>query len=313
MIKGTNHNSGSSLKCETLAHCPICNSDEIRQELEGYDYETQTGSYGIWMCRDCHIRFTNPRPIESEIPKLYDQRETLDFRQSSHFLEKIRMHQHQRRIGALMNKLSLPPKAKVLDYGCGDSTFSLALADHFEVTAVDFDPKAPPVLQQPRKTAFAIHYQQIQEWSGTNDSRYDLIILRHVLEHTSLPGDLLHGLGERMNEGGYLLIEVPNYNTIWVRLFKRFWSGLYLPRHYYHFTKDTLPKVLPSQFEIISLRGMHGPQIGRSLAYLTGGSLTNTSLLGLILYPWQILGDLVAGRTNNLQCIARKSGGKEHE
>jgi len=62
------------LRTETLQHCPICRGTSLRRLLVAPDYESHSGVYGIDECGECTTAFTNPRPVEDELPKLYEKR-----------------------------------------------------------------------------------------------------------------------------------------------------------------------------------------------------------------------------------------------
>ena len=46
-----------------------------------------------------------------------------------------------------------------------------------------------------------------------------------------------------LKPGGFLCIEVPNFNGIWRVIFGRYWLPLLMPQHLFHFTPDSLQRV----------------------------------------------------------------------
>jgi hypothetical protein len=66
----------------------------------------------------------------------------------------------------------------------------------------------------------------------------------HALEHVHDPLATVRKLRGLLAPGGILQIEVPNIGGAEARMFGRLWRGLDVPRHYIHFTPDTLSQLL---------------------------------------------------------------------
>ncbi|MBU0536480.1 MAG: class I SAM-dependent methyltransferase [Nanoarchaeota archaeon] len=75
-------------------------------------------------------------------------------------------------------------------------------------------------------------------------SRYDVIVLRHVLEHINNPKDILLYIKDKLKDKGVLFIKIPNYGSAESALFKRYWGSIDAPRHRVHFTKNGIKKLL---------------------------------------------------------------------
>ena len=288
------------LKSEELTSCPVCGSLEIAMILKGCDYESGTGDYRIDRCSACGIRFTNPRPQKKDLHKLYDTRNSPDFVRVGPIINLLRSI-------SLKNSLARIFKfggsnLKVLDFGCGDGFFSLQLQRHSQchsLTACDFH-DSPPVSLRNRDD---IQYCSFEELYQTGD-RYNLIVCRHVLEHLTEPAQGIRKLQNALFPGGILMVEVPNFDTIWRKICGRYYYGLYLPRHLFHFDANTLKMVLEN-FELLMEYTSHTPVLGRSLGYLLGTSLNNLGLPGLMTYPLQVLCDRLMGSSTVLGMIVK--------
>ena len=302
------------LQTETLNRCPICTGAHLHRMLTAPDHETHMGTYGIDECADCGAAFTNPRPLESELPKLYEQRSTADFPRMDGLVQRLRDHAIDR---YLNGQLGNSPAAgstdvRTLDFGCGDGALVRGLVRlgrardcKVDVTAVDFHHVAPPALADAEPT---VHYQSNDDWHA-NPGRYDAIFLRHVLEHHPQPLRLLGELAATLRPNGRLFIEVPNRRSVWARVFGSTYSGYYLPRHLLHFDAPSLRTTIErSGMTCATLALAHTPLIGRSLGYLSGRDIGNTGLLGLASYPLQVTTDLIAGKSTTLRAIATPHG-----
>jgi SAM-dependent methyltransferase len=73
------------------------------------------------------------------------------------------------------------------------------------------------------------------------DTKYDVVVMNHVLEHVGAPTALLEGLRSRMKEGGLVHIAAPNVACWEARLSG--W-GSYEPYHSIYFSPDTIRKTL---------------------------------------------------------------------
>jgi SAM-dependent methyltransferase len=295
------------LDIEELDKCPLCGGSEgLRDFLVTRDFETGTGEFPIQECTSCGLAFTNPRPTEQSLPLLYSGRDTSDFASGSRGIAQrlrdfsIRGYLRRRlpdREGGQLN---------VLDFGCGDGSLSLQAAtspSQPNVTSVDFHDQSPRLLAAPGVRAT---YQSYWNWRDT-PGQYDVIFLRHVLEHHPEPTRLLHELFRSLKKGGTLHIEVPNRTSIWARLFGSYFFAYYVPRHLSHFNAISLHRAIrESGFALTDAGNGHTPLMGRSIGNVLSKDIDNLGLVGLALFPLQVLADVVFGRSTTLRASARK-------
>lgn len=301
--------TSSNLETELLEHCPLCGGSR-HQLLEVPDFESGTGTYGVDACTACGVAFTNPRPLDRELWKLYASRGTADFAPRSAGLAawlRGRLIQHR-----LKHALSPRPgqSLRLLDYGCGDGSLvaesaSLARRNGFELEAlgVDFHTEPPPTLTSTPGTA----YLSMSEWEGA-DTSYDHIFVRHVLEHHSNPPQLLRMLAERLREGGSIHIEVPNRRSVWAQVFGAWFFPYYVPRHLFHFDAGSLRAVIErSGLHAVSIERGHTPAIGKSLGWWFSRPIDNLGVLGLATYPVQVAVDALARQSTTLLAKVRRA------
>ena len=194
----------------------------------------------------------------------------------------------------------------MLDYSTGNGRFAIAALEAFpgsRVHATDFQSEAPPAL----KTRGDILYFG-PEALAASANQYDLIILRHVLEHSHDPVSLIAELGSHLTQDGIIYVEVPNLESACARLFGSNWQGWYVPRHIFHFNRMSLEKVIQSA----GLDGKVGktelPQMGNFIALATGASLHNfwVKLAGGVLHPIQLLIEALNGSSSCLYAIIKR-------
>lgn len=298
------------LQTETLAGCPICAGTRLRHLLTAPDYESHTGEYGIEECEQCGAAFTNPRPLASELPKLYDERTTADFPRTRGLATRLREFAIDRYLSGQVGTLETTDEPlRALDYGCGDGALALGLVRYAgvhgrvpEVTAVDFHDTAPAAIANNT----AITYRQNATWHA-QPGQYDAIFLRHVLEHHPEPQQLLLELVATLRSRGRLFIEVPNRRSVWAAVFGRSYFGYYVPRHLIHFDATSLELLMrQAGGQSVRVTRAHTPLIGRSLGYLSGLDISNTGFIGLVSYPLQVVLDTICGRSSTLRATGSR-------
>ncbi len=289
------------LSKELLTGCPACGSKEISAEVSSRDFESDTGEYRVERCRQCHMRFTNPRPAMDANFALYRDRDSADYVRSGGIAQRLRALTIRRWIQKVIELCD--GHESVLDFGCGDGFFAVQLARFpafGDITAVDLHESAPQSLDGHHSVSYH-SYAQLQNV----DRRYHLVFCRHVIEHVAEPAAVTAELSRLTAPGGTLVVEVPNYRSVWRKLFGRYYFGLYLPRHLLHFDERVLTQMF-GQYRQIKLYRNHTPVLGKSLGYLTGLGIGNLGLIGLGLFPLQILVDSAVRSSSVLSLVLRK-------
>lgn len=295
-----------TLEIEKLDECPLCGCNELRDLIVTRDFQSGLGEFPIQDCPSCGLAFTNPRPTEKSIPLLYSGRDTPDFAAGIRsFTQRlrglsIRSYLRHRIPSAAGGQLD------VLDFGCGDGSLSFHATmgpTRPIVTSVDFHDHSPPLLSE---TGGRATYKSYWDWRG-NHERYDVIFLRHVLEHHPEPTRLLAELVQSLKPGGAVHIEVPNRRSIWAKIFGPNYFAYYVPRHLMHFDADSLARAInESGLKLEEIRKGHTPQIGGSLGNVLSKDIDNLSVLGVLLYPLQVLLDTAFGLSTTLRASARR-------
>lgn len=73
---------------------------------------------------------------------------------------------------------------------------------------------------------------------------YDCVTLWHVLEHLPDLHTAIDDIRRLLAPDGTLIIAVPNAASVQARFFGRNWLHLDVPRHLYHFTAESLSRLL---------------------------------------------------------------------
>lgn len=299
------------IELEEVRNCPVCKATgPWKPVVESEDFETRTGKYSIVACPSCDMQFTSPRPTEASIPALYDTRSTPDFapQANASLTQRLRNGVIDRYLAHSLGDRK--GTVRVLDFGCGDGALTVGVRRWTQrtgvatfTTAIDFHSEAPPAL-----AVADAPWEYLDFWTWRDrQAQYDVVFLRHVLEHHTHPAELLEQLKAALVPGGTLNIEVPNRNSVWSSVFGKYFFALYLPRHMMHFDIASLTRVVTSAgLQVEEVRKAHTPGMGRSIGQWLGMEIDNLGVLSLLLYPFQVCVDVLCGRSTTLRVKARR-------
>lgn len=146
------------------------------------------------------------------------------------------------RLFSVINELNEIDFNNLLDVGCGDGRLIHEINKNFaekELIGIDYSAKAID-LAKALNPKIASSYQQINISTQKIGKPFDIITMIEVLEHIN-PDEIevfLQGIADHLNETGTLIITVPS------KLHPR------LPKHYQHFSFESLNNTLKSHFRI---------------------------------------------------------------
>ena len=226
-----------------MVECFICGS-EMHPSLILSDerYETTPKKeFEIYECSECGLGKTHPLPDDLE--KYYHSQyyDGLKEKKKLSVIRKI----HSKYENLVEPDDLLPNNGKrLLAVGCGPGN-KLAQLDleGWDCTGVE-----------PNKEAaeYAISEHGLDVKNGTlsevsadlAEEEFDVIIFDHVFEHLPNPNKNLELCDELLAENGDLIIEVPNFDSWDRKLFGKYWGDHDVPRHIYHYTPDSLDRLL---------------------------------------------------------------------
>jgi len=110
------------------------------------------------------------------------------------------------------------PGDAVLDIGCGASQYPVWLVEKAEsVTCVDILPERVELARKNNVNP-KVSYEVMDVTQGLPDSRFDVAVCSHVLEHLDDPVAMLRALGEAVPR---LIVKVPLADDDWPKVVKR--------------------------------------------------------------------------------------------
>ena len=109
--------------------------------------------------------------------------------------------------------LKLPPKARILEIGCGTGHNLEMLAAFGKVDALELDDEARGIAE--RRLGRKVMSAPLPELAGVRDRRYDMIAALDVIEHIDDDQAAIGAIAAKLKPGGKLLMTVPAHQWMW--------------------------------------------------------------------------------------------------
>jgi 2-polyprenyl-3-methyl-5-hydroxy-6-metoxy-1,4-benzoquinol methylase len=235
---------------EILNQCPLCKGVDFYHYKTLNDYFLSGETFHLMKCNNCGFVFTNPRPKTENMSKYYQSSKYLSHSKSQKNLTSFLYNVVK--IYSLKTKYDIISqyyrKGKILDIGCGTGELLHYFKKKGWVT------KGIEPATEARNFAikkYDLDVSDEYELLNLNNQSYDVVTLWHVLEH-------IPGLSEQVGQIQYLLkkdgitvIALPNYLSWDAQHYDNFWAGYDVPRHLYHFSKNTISQLLSKHDMVI--------------------------------------------------------------
>jgi len=224
---------------KNLQICKICESEtKLRYVLE-FDYLLMSKlqeRQEIFRCKNCQSMETFPRYNNRELEKYYSTEYSTAVSKKNilRYLQQIKYTFDFRKI----MKHTSNKKIKIFDFGAGYGEFLAFLQErNIEVFGLEPTKLARDFVFQ--KLGVKLFPETAENFNFSE--KYDVVIMRHVLEHVSDPQKVLNEIFENgLGHNSICMIKVPNGNSLERKIFGRYWSCLDIPRHRFHFSKKSL-------------------------------------------------------------------------
>ncbi len=196
-------------------------------------------------CKNCGL-VINPWKVNQEIccklGKKY-QNLGLAFEYESkwrdlRFIDKLKIIQSYKKSGTL------------LDVGCGPGVFLEMAKEVYDCYGVDINFGH---CQKAKEKGVLNIFNGTLKNAKFENNFFDVIIALNVLEHIPSPMNELKEINRVLKKDGILMLEIPNIQSIWFKLFRKKWRQ-FLPDHYFYFSPDTITKYLQkTSFDVLKI------------------------------------------------------------
>ena len=276
--------------------------------------------FTVVRCRECDLRYTNPRPALADIGRFYyddyapHQAPNIQPKNPKPRGKWRRWITAKKQPNWERGEIDPVGQCRLLDFGCGAGVFLQRMHNRgWQAVGLDCSEKVVRYVREELKLPALV---------GTLPSpvlppgSFDLVTLWHSLEHVHRPLDVLREVHNLLAPGGKVLVAVPNIDSAPFHWFGSAWFGLDLPRHLTHFTPATLRKMLDRagfQFEAMQMvRHSYWLRQSAQLASRRGTispplSLLKFRLPSSIVSKWYLL----AGKSDSFVIMARKAAAEK--
>lgn len=242
-------------------NCNLCGEDNAKSISEKGQFDLPAN---VVICRNCGLTYLNPRWTKDTYLDFYTNHYDKYYRPN---IKNISVKESD--VNPIFERLS---KAKllinqplnILDVGSG-SGLNL---DYFKLKYPSsnfyaIEPSDTAVDMLERKGVEVISRDVDNEWHIPVQKKFDLIIMRHVLEHFSDPVGALQKVESTLSDNGILYIAVPNcFNPITPLL-----TNWFRVVHTYYFNKVTLNGIL-SKSGLNMISAAEGDDFNRGELYV---------------------------------------------
>lgn len=280
-------------KLELVGECDLCGLSETRQFIKTKDRNYGSGTFTYIQCVKCKLVWLSPRPIQSELYKYYPNvyrayqpsiaptftqsivRSFISNDLVSRFFIKDRLFHWKN-------------KGKILDVGCASGQYMHIL------NSWGWDSYGVEISERAVKAGLKSGLKKLKQ--GTLRSAkyqanyFEAVRFSHVLEHVPSPKLELRETLRVLKPKGKIIILIPNIDSLFFRIFRSFWYPLEAPRHFYHYSPETISKYLRKiGFKNVQVSFVQSPySLVRSLKYVYG--IKNVEKrYGIVMYPLALI------------------------
>lgn len=235
--------------------CPLCNGFDCIKILEFENVpilqnvilESQEeasaflkDSISLYLCKNCNNLFNNA----FKDYKLYGIKYDNSQNNSDSFIK------YMNNVIEFVKANTILDGKQILEIGCGQGDFLKLLSKDIACECFGFDPSFKQNSQEFKNIKF------FKEFFDKNaierfEEKFDLIIMRHIIEHIQYPGEMLDFLQESLEEKGKIYIEIPDLDYIVEN--NSFFDIIYEHCNYYN--AESISNLLKKHnFEIISIQ-----------------------------------------------------------
>jgi SAM-dependent methyltransferase len=210
--------------------CVVC-SGALEPALHGARDPQSGERFDVLRCSACRLGVIDPIPADLGRfygPAYYGKRHG--------FTAQYRCW---RRMRLLRRHVS--GDGRLLDVGCGEGDFlAFAARRGWRACGVERGER----LRDATQSGVTV-YGSVDELRGL--ATFDVVTLWHSFEHMTEPTQELDRVLELLDDGGTLILVVPDFGGIQAKTFGRSWFHLDVPRHVYHFSQRALIDLVESR------------------------------------------------------------------
>jgi SAM-dependent methyltransferase len=241
--------------------CPLCGNEAVRDWLRAPDrFHGRQQNFKLVRCSACSLVWLSDRPEPGEMRLHYtDAYHRVVWASGQNSPERW-----EDRKSALMQ---WKQSGRLVDLGCSSGAFLECMSsDAWKLHGVEMWAEGARTAEM--RSGAHVFVGNIVDAPFPSES-FDAITCFDVLEHLYEPWRVMARVAEWLKPGGIFYVLVPNVDSAEARAFGRYWNGLDLPRHLFHYSPESLKFLADSAGLLaVSLETHRNPSVEASMRYL---------------------------------------------
>ncbi len=222
--------------------CEICGSHKTIS-LFSFSNPRRIGNRKLSykQCQKCGLVFLAPKLSSQKLEQIYSSQEyftKLCQPATNSFIQKILSIRLFLEYDEFVQSNFKSSQGNLLDIGCGNGEFLYLMQKRgWDVSGAD---PSRVAVSNARKLVPGAKFKTGKIYDLKFSRKFDAITFWHVLEHEPRPLKFIKSLVNLVSPKGKIFLEVPNSDSLLLRLFKSDYNWLMVPEHIFYYSPSSL-------------------------------------------------------------------------